>query len=433
MSGKLLSVGVLLVMLSSVSRADEPGILDESVVPAAGIRDRVAPFYCPPRLRSSPVYPDCPPLTPSTPGMPGAPTDPSIPPIAPPNLEGLTTPFATQTGGGGLQGRSFNESFDGDFGGMFYRRSVVVGSRVETVQVGTRRRTITEPPTGGSEFPTTRVIVEPVYGNIVVPTTREVLVPVGSRYNGISITDNDSPRPTDRLYFNYSYYDGIGGQMNPDFGNVTMNRPMVGFEKTILDGNASIGLRLPFIQLNGPPGTDVQGVGDLTVLTKFALINDLTTGNILSVGLVITTPTGVGEANFPDGTTLPHSTLFQPWVGFVRMFDRGYVQGISAVIVPTDRRDTTLLANSLGVGWWLYRAENDRFLRGITPVAEVHIRTPLNNRNNNSLVYLQDQVNVTGGMHFRFPRASIGGAVCVPTVAPRPWNVEAIGNFTLWF
>ncbi|HSQ59531.1 MAG TPA: hypothetical protein VLT84_03730 [Acidobacteriota bacterium] len=45
----------------------------------------------------------------------------------------------------------------------------------------------------------------------------------------------------------------------------------------------------------------------------------------------------------------------------------------------------------------------------------------------------QDQVNLTGGMHVRFPRATLGGAVCVPVVAPRPWNVEAVANFTLWF
>jgi hypothetical protein len=40
---------------------------------------------------------------------------------------------------------------------------------------------------------------------------------------------------------------------------------------------------------------------------------------------------------------------------------------------------------------------------------------------------------VTGGLHVRFPRAALGGAVCVPVVAPRPWNVEALASFTYWF
>ena len=124
---------------------------------------------------------------------------------------------------------------------------------------------------------------------------------------------------------------------------------------------------------------------------------------------------------------------FRPWVGFVRVYDRAYIQGISEVIVPTDGRDTKLLGNSLGVGYWLYRADCDRMLQGIIPIAEVHIRTPLNNRDINGLVFLQDQVNVTGGLHLRFPRAWLSGAVCIPTLAPRPWNVEAIANFTYRF
>jgi hypothetical protein len=85
------------------------------------------------------------------------------------------------------------------------------------------------------------------------------------------------------------------------------------------------------------------------------------------------------------------------------------------------------------LGYWLYRADGDRLVRGIIPVAEVHVRTPFNNREPSGLVYLQDQVNLTGGLHVQFPRASLGGGVCVPVVSPRPWNVEAIASFNCWF
>jgi hypothetical protein len=101
--------------------------------------------------------------------------------------------------------------------------------------------------------------------------------------------------------------------------------------------------------------------------------------------------------------------------------------------VPTDGRDTTLWGNSLGVGYWLFRANGDRLIQGIIPVAEVHVRTPFNNRDESGLVYLQDQVNLTGGLHVRFPRATLGGGVCVPVVSPRPWNVEAVASFNYWF
>jgi len=352
------------------------------------------------------------------------------PPVNPPDLGGLTTPFATGTEGGGLQGRSFNESFDGDFGGVFYCRNVIAGSILVRQQIGTRQEVRIIPIGDGQ---TRRVVVTvPVFGNVPVPNVREALVPVPGRYSGITITDNDSPRPTDRLYFNYGYYDGIGSQMNPGIGNITQNRPMIGFEKTFLDGNASVGMRLPFIQLNGPPGASADSVGDLSILTKYAFVND-PNGNVASTGLIVTVPTAPRGGLLCDGTPIPHSVLFQPWAGFVQVFDRAYVQGITALIVPTDPRDITVFANSLGVGYWLYRADGDRMLTGIIPVAEVHVRTPLNHRDPNGVVFLQDQVNLTGGLHLRFPRATPGGAICVPTIAPRPWNVEAIANFTYRF
>jgi hypothetical protein len=419
----MLLAGLVIAAVSGAARADQPlFVIGEPVVPA-GHRHRVAPI-CPPAVPGYPVYPDCPPVV----------TDPTMPPVVtPPDLQGLTTPFATQTGAGGLQGRSFNEGFDGDFAGTFYRKNVVVGSQPVTRQIGTTTRTVLvrNPNPNGPPFIPITVTV-PVFGVVNVPITQQALVPVPGRYSGISITDNDSPRPTDRLYFHYSYYDGIGAQVSPGIGNITMNRPVMGFEKTFLGGDASIGLRLPFIQLNGPVGVAGDSVGDLSILTKYAFVNN-PNGNVLSAGLVLTVPTGPNDEFLVDGSRVPHSTLFQPWVGFVGVFDRAYVQGISAIIIPTDRRDTTLWANSLGVGYWCYRSDSDRIIRGVIPVLEVHVRTPLNNRDINGLVFFQDQVNVTGGLHVRFPRATLGGAVSVPTIAPRPWNIEAIANFTLWF
>jgi hypothetical protein len=431
MSGSLL--WVLVTTCSGSLLAQETPFTDEFLTPAGHHQNRsgVAPLFRHRQAPCYPVYPDCPPASPATPGTPGTPTDPTMPPptVAPPDLSGLTTPFATGTEGGGLQGRSFNEAFDGDFATVFYRKNIF-STRIERRQIGTRQET--RVVIGPNGRPTTIVVTVPVFGDVPVTTAQSVLVPVPGRYSGISIVDNDSPRPTDRVYFHYSYYDGIGAQMNPGLGNITMNRPTLGFEKTFLNGNASIGMRLPFIQLNGPPGVGADAVGDLSILSKYAFVNS-PSGNVLSAGLVITTPTGPDGGVMVDGSEVPHSTLFQPWLGFVQVFDRAYVQGITALIVPTDGRDTTLWGNSLGMGYWLYRADGDRLIQGIIPVAEVHVRTPFNNREPSGLVYLQDMVNLTGGMHVRFPRATLGGGVCVPVVSPRPWNVEAVANFTCWF
>jgi len=428
MDRRILYVGVMFFAAGGFVRGQD-ALLPNNVVVPAGYHDHpggVAPLF---RHRQVPCYPACPPIAPSAPGMPGTPTESMTPPVAAPDLSGLTTPFATGTEGGGLQGRSFNEAFDGDFGGVFYCRQVITGSRVETRQVGTHQEVRTVFRDG---VPFRIVVTVPTFKNFIVPTVQDALVPVPGSYNGISITDNDSPRPTDRFYFNYSYYDGINAQMNPGIGNITMNRPTIGFEKTFWDGNASFGMRLPFVQVNGPPGAQGDTVGDLSLLTKFAFINN-PNGDLVSSGLIITVPTAARDGVLCDGSSIPHSVLFQPWVGFVQVFDRAYLQGISALIVPTDSRDITLFSNSLGFGYWLYRSDSDRLIQGLIPVFEAHVRTPLNHRDPAGTVFLQDQVNITGGLHVRFPRATMGGAVCVPVVAPRPWNVEALANFTYWF
>jgi hypothetical protein len=348
----------------------------------------------------------------------------------------LTVPFATPTGGGGLQGRSFNEEFDGDFGGVFYRRTIQVTlgyfpvfAGTKQVQVGTQKIVILPPNQKNPITITVPVFANvPVFVNTPITQTRSVLVPVPGRYSGILITDNDSPRPSDRLYFGFSHYNDIGSSLNPGLTGIDLNRGMFGFEKTVFGDDLSIGLRVPLVGLNAPFGLAAQTVGDLSVLFKYAFVNDRVNQNYLSVGLVVTTPTSSVPGVLSDGSAFPNSVLLQPWTGFVRSFDWGYLQGISNLVVPTDGRDVILLGNSLATGIWLYRGNPDRLLPALTPTFECHVRTPLNNRDRNGLIFLQDMVNLTSGLHLRWRRLVISGAVSVPVVGPRPWNIEAISN-----
>jgi hypothetical protein len=150
--------------------------------------------------------------------------------------------------------------------------------------------------------------------------------------------------------------------------------------------------------------------------------------------MLLTTPTGSGTAILADGTQATHSVLFQPWTGFVRVFDRAYVQGITSFVVPTDNRDPTLWNNSVAAGYYAYRSTAASPLTAVIPTAEVHVRTPLNNRDPNGGVFFQDQVNLTGGLHFRFfGRAQLSTAVSVPVVGPRPWQMEAMTYFNFYF
>jgi hypothetical protein len=360
------------------------------------------------------LRPKCTPVAPLVcpPGMPGVETPPvpMIDPNAPnpnPPLPGQNDPlqnaFAQGTEGGGNAGRSFNETFNGDFGGIFVTRQVQVGTRNVTLTSGTA-----------------------AIGSQSVPIYRNVVVPLASRYNGILITDNDSPRPVDRIYFGYNYYNNIGTTWNSGFERLDMHRQTLGFEKTFLDGNASFGMRLPFIQTTGgAPGIAQGNVGDLSLLLKYAFHNNLNTGDVASAGLVLTTPTGGGnDVILSDGTTPANSVIFQPWLGGVRMLPRGYAQGITSLLVPTDSRDPTLFNNSVALAYFLYQNANDRLVNAVIPFVEAHVRTPLNNSDPDSAIFFQNQMNLTFGTHFRTVRSTLSPAFCVPLVSPKPFSGE---------
>src|SRR5690242_12736182 len=107
MSRNALWAGLVVVAICGTARGQDDTIVGTPVMPAGYYQHSgVAPLFH--RRQVCPVYPDCPPLapgTPGTPGMPGTPVDPSMPPTGnAPDLSGLTSPFATGTEGGGLQG-----------------------------------------------------------------------------------------------------------------------------------------------------------------------------------------------------------------------------------------------------------------------------------------------------------------------------------------
>lgn len=472
----LAPVLVGLALTAPVSRGQDRYV--PSILPA-GVGQR----YSRPPVAPCPPYAPYAPYAPYTPGAPIVPSDPSAPRMDPPSVppgtapvpqpepapfpstptppnsleRRLADPFAQATEAGGVAPRAFNENFDGDFGGVFYRRRIVTGYTTVPRVVGfTQRVTGFTPTTTTSTTQTTttdpfgRIVVtntvtnsttntpvivsDPVLVSDRVAETRIVRLTLAARYSGVLITDNDGPRPQDRIYGGFNFYDNIGGSLNPGLGQVDLQRETVGFEKTFLGGDASFGMRLPFVQQYGPTGVGgTQNVGDLSLLVKYAFVNDRETGNLVSAGLVLTVPTGSGDAILADGSKAPHSVLFQPWAGFVRTADRAFVQGISSLVIPTDGRDPTLFNNSIGLGYYLYQSAGNRWLTSVAPMVEFHVRTPLSARDPDGLVYLQDQFNITSGLHFRFNRASLSASMCVPVAGPRPWAYEAMTYFSYNF
>jgi hypothetical protein len=290
---------------------------------------------------------------------------------------------------------------------------------------------------------------------MLVPTLQPVVVcdPVASRFgSGFKVADNESPVPQCRVFCTYNYYNdisGIGGFSAPyTFSNsagttvsvpgvvvpargLDVHRELFGFEQTFLNGNASVEVRLPVFQTPGNRGIEGGDLGDVTALLKYALLYNRQTGNVLTVGLAVTAPTGPGIDTI-DGTI--RSTLLQPFVGYLFSGCKFFLQGFESVAVPTDSRDTTLLFSDVGIGYSLYRSGADRLITSVAPTLEVHVTTPLNHEGVGALVSVPDIVSLTGGVYVGLGRhCLLAIGTNVPISGTRPYDIEALAQLNILF
>jgi hypothetical protein len=239
--------------------------------------------------------------------------------------------------------------------------------------------------------------------------------------SGIKIADNESPKPCDRVFATFNYFNGVNTFGGDNFG---FYRGLVGFEKTFLDGQASLGMRLPFVQGDRESAVGTDGFGDLTMIFKYAFVNDPDTGNVLSAGLALTAPTGL-DFRLYDGTTVS-SVIFQPWGGFIYNFDDVFTQGFTSLLVPTQSKDITLYTVDVGVGYRLWRASDDGLLQAIVPALEAHMNIPFTKTGPESLIYFPDMLmSLTGGLHFNLAGAAwFTLAAGVPLTGPQLYDAE---------
>jgi hypothetical protein len=249
--------------------------------------------------------------------------------------------------------------------------------------------------------------------------------PVAVARGAFKITENESPIPQDRVWLSYSYYDNVRKIAD-------VHREIAAFEKSFLDGSMSLGVRLPYFQLDGPGGISEQELDDLSVVAKAALWRDSDSLTALSAGLVVTAPTG--SAGFTPSGQRIHPTLLQPFLGWFWDVDNLYLIGFSACMFPTDSRDVTLMFNDFGLGYWLYRSSGDGLLAGVVPTCEVHVNTPLSDRGRNDPNRYADSVNLTSGCNWVFRcGSSLGAAIGVPLTGPKLFDLEAIVHFNWRF
>lgn len=235
---------------------------------------------------------------------------------------------------------------------------------------------------------------------------------VANNVRNFKFAENQSAAPIDRWYLNYSYYNDVGG-----FGGngANISRWVAGNETTILDGDASLGFRVPFYYVD--PGIDNTlsagtanraAFGDISLLFKYALINN--GGDVLSSGVAYTIPNGsstLGGVPSPafNAPGPRHQGSVQPWVGGIRQLGGGvFFQGFSAFDIPIATGDSTIWLNDFQLGF-VARTYQSSGITAIVPLMETHINSPWHRTLPGGQAYYST-LNVTMGVAFEINNAS---------------------------
>jgi hypothetical protein len=257
--------------------------------------------------------------------------------------------------------------------------------------------------------------------------------------SGFKIADNESPRPQDRYFLNVNYFTAVWHGLRPDgfAPQVRLAREIFGMEKTFLDGDASVGMRVPFFQVHDQKGlSDISDIGNLTLFSKFVLLRNPDTGSLISAGAALTLPTGpetliatvtstIGGTAIATVTDRVNPTYIQPFVGWIYNVDQDiYLQGFHSVAFSTDDSAPDIWFNDIGIGAYLYRGSSC----SIVPIAELHLTTPF--EQDSALAFpigVPDTLIATLGTHFisnRGPVFTFGWGF--PLTGPQPFANELI-------
>ena len=240
---------------------------------------------------------------------------------------------------------------------------------------------------------------------------------------GAEVAENQTVLPIDRLYAGFS---------RSTDGSFAFNQTTLGFEKTFLDGQASIGMRLPFQQDSFGGSVSPVTLGDLSIIAKYAFLNGLP-NQVASLGLGVTLPT----AGSGGSTELqPYfAWAWQPTAPGTISVSNGFspglfIEGFHSLLVPLgdSASGNRVLTNSAGIGFWLDGSQIPLApVTAIIPTLELNLRTPLDLPRDSNL-------NLTAGANLQIAGgALLGLSVAVPLTGPKPFDTEATISFNFHF
>ena len=230
-----------------------------------------------------------------------------------------------------------------------------------------------------------------------------VLTP-GANVGFVKLSENVSPLPRDRVYFNYSFFDNaLLGDIRGDVSRFTP-----GVEKTFADGWTSVEVRTPFAATvsstqtadpSDPCGiADAEGVefGNLSVIFKSLLALGETWAVTGGLQVMLPTASDVAVLSGPGGPALVRidnqSTRLMPFTGFIwapddRVFGQSLLQidtaangnpafmatpGGSGLAHVGELQYPTFMYLSFSTGYWAHRSDTAR-LTGVAPIVELHV------------------------------------------------------------
>jgi len=256
----------------------------------------------------------------------------------------------------------------------------------------------------------------------------------------LKIAENTSPMPRDRLFLNYSMFDGV--PLSP--GGISVHRITPGFEKTFHDGMSSFEMKVPMAvtldsvtALDGPTDASSREFGNLALTLKRLVL--LRRNLAVSVGMTLAVPTADDlNVTLADGTPLVQieneAVHLEPFFGVlwtpndrffahgfmqwdvaansnpVAMANQQYPQVSSAFTHVGDIHDTTFQYVDVGIGQWLYRGCGT--LTGLAWTTELHWNRSLegadyvvsDNLQVGESIETFELFNVTVGAHLEFCR-----------------------------
>jgi hypothetical protein len=417
------------------------------------------------------AFPILRPISPAPSTMPS--TTPTPGTTATPSTTPTTAPQAAAADQAQAGEGATNESFAS---GVSYTESLATPAgtgltSATTVQTGGGRGV---GPTGGFASFSTRVATAPT--PLILP--------------GLFTAINPEPaRPQNRVFVGYGYYDGFqvanlaGTGLRQGFNLNVFN---LGAEMAFLDNRASAYFRVPFLAAtDNIAGVPLDGLGDISLGVKYALLSCNETGSVLSVGVTVATPTArdlsvttnrysntlsadrsftIGGHTYTlpnDATSTVNPTYYQPWVGGLLVRDRLFVSGYAGLVLSSDDSVASFVNTEVGLGYQLYRCEShDSWVTSITPTFSVqtllpinHQGTPLGNLNYGGSVtvgaggVLSDtipqqgfsinspyQVFLTEGVSVGIgSRSLLSVGIVLPVTGPKAYSVGAVVGFNFFF